>query len=340
MDWPGEKLVVRMWETLAEKGIGGWLRPGQIRREGMAGIELKRAELLALAQAEREAHEIKLGIKNASDFPLKLKFASIERIADADKRVEPTIEAIDVTGLIESSYHRSGHDFARKEINVAKAILHAEEKLIEDTQEATSDSVDDDWLYRWRDYAGDVGSDDMQRLWGRLLAGEVKKPGTYSLRCLEFLRSLDQADAKLIEQISNFAIESMIWKDIDDEGPLPFPRLMELDDLGILSGVIAGGVTRTYLSATKAGGGWIRLMMSHNKCLVIKHDDPEAKLEIEGYVFTSLGRQLLSLGSFNSDVEYLKKVGSKVAAKGFRVTVADYNVEGENVRYFNGESVS
>jgi hypothetical protein len=53
MEWPGERLIIRLWETLAEKGIGSLLKPWQIKREGIAHIEVRRAELLALAQAER-----------------------------------------------------------------------------------------------------------------------------------------------------------------------------------------------------------------------------------------------------------------------------------------------
>lgn len=55
MGWPGEQLVIRLWDTLSEKGVGSLLRPWQMKREGMAQIEIRRAELLALAQAEKDA---------------------------------------------------------------------------------------------------------------------------------------------------------------------------------------------------------------------------------------------------------------------------------------------
>ncbi|MEW6673943.1 MAG: hypothetical protein AB1427_19795 [Thermodesulfobacteriota bacterium] len=55
MEWPGEQLLIKMWETHSEKGIGSLLRPWQIKREGFAHIELRRAELIALAQAEKDA---------------------------------------------------------------------------------------------------------------------------------------------------------------------------------------------------------------------------------------------------------------------------------------------
>ena len=41
MEFPGEKLVIRLWETVTEKGIGSWLRPWQNRREGRAQIDVQ-----------------------------------------------------------------------------------------------------------------------------------------------------------------------------------------------------------------------------------------------------------------------------------------------------------
>ena len=55
MDLPGEKLVIKLWETLAEKGVGSLLSPWQAGRDGRARIEVRRQEILILAQAEKDA---------------------------------------------------------------------------------------------------------------------------------------------------------------------------------------------------------------------------------------------------------------------------------------------
>lgn len=41
MDIPGEKLVIKMWESLIDKGVGGVLQPWQERRVGECRLELK-----------------------------------------------------------------------------------------------------------------------------------------------------------------------------------------------------------------------------------------------------------------------------------------------------------
>ena len=61
MNAPGEQLLIKLWETIADKGIGSLLKPWQKRREGKAEIELKRQELLVLAQTESDANLIRQG---------------------------------------------------------------------------------------------------------------------------------------------------------------------------------------------------------------------------------------------------------------------------------------
>jgi len=52
MEFPGEKLVTQLWETVAEKGIGNIFKPGQILREGRAHSQAQAERIVMLAQAE------------------------------------------------------------------------------------------------------------------------------------------------------------------------------------------------------------------------------------------------------------------------------------------------
>ena len=69
----------------------------------------------------------------------------------------------------------------RSEGNVSKALLGAEAELENDPQTPPDRTVDEDWLFRWRDAASVVSSEELQTLWGRVLAGEIKSPGSFSV---------------------------------------------------------------------------------------------------------------------------------------------------------------
>ncbi len=319
MEIPGEKLSIRLWETLTEKAIGGWLRPFQKRREGLVEIELKRAEILSLAQAARDAEEITSGAKNLSDFKLRLDFSSEKAKCEGQSRIEPTVN---MAALIEQTSSQTSYHTVRKELNLAQAILHAEEKIINDGDECCSDEhVGEDWIYRWRDYASDVHTEDMQRLWGQLLAGEVKAPGSYSLRCMEFLRSLEQSEAKLIERLGGIVVDGLIMLEPSWKEYFSFGEILELDALGILSGVAGGGIHRKVTCSDKS---WLRLIECNKKLLVVTHVDDSVTLELTGYPLTGLGKQMLGLGSFAQNVEYVDQIIQQIVSKGFKVQIGDF----------------
>jgi len=339
MGWPGEQLIIRLWETLSEKGIGSLLKPWQIKREGLAHLEVRRAELLAFAQTEKDAEDIRTGQKRLEDFSPDLTFA-VTALAplQSKRRIEPTI---DLPAVVEAAARQTIEDSVRRQVNVAHAIAHAEETLRDDPQPPPNKKVDDDWLYRWRDYAGDVSAETMQHLWGRILAGELKAPGSFSLRALDFLRNLSQDEAQAIQRLSKLAIEDVIWREekpVLEENGLPFATLLALQDLGVLSGVESLGLERTWKSndSTK----FIVALRSNGKVLLVRHDDPKKELKLQVYLLTAIGRQILRLGSFQPQIDYLRRVGEKMQAQGFSVAMADFvQVSDTALRFFNEKAI-
>ena len=79
--------------------------------------------------------------------------------------------------------------------NIDAAVGHAaavlEDKRVNDQE------IDHDWTARFFNDVQDVSSEEMHVLWGRILAGQIEKPGNTSLRTLGVLRNLDQATARL-----------------------------------------------------------------------------------------------------------------------------------------------
>lgn len=339
MDWPGEQLIIRLWETLSEKGIGSLLKPWQIKREGIAHLEIRRAELLALAQTEKDAEDIRNGKNRLEDFSPDLKFApTVLAPRHAIGRIEPTI---DFTTVVNATTQQALEDLIRHQVNVAHAIAHAEEALEEDKQEPPAEKIDDDWLYRWRDYAGEVSADTMQNLWGQILAGELKAPGSFSLRTLDFLRNLSQEEANAIERLSQFVVEDIIWKgndsSLDAEG-LQFSVLLEMQDLGVLSGVESIGLERTWQSTNT--DNFIKPLRSNSKVLIVSHDDPNKEIKLRIYLLTGLGRQILRLGKFQANTDYLARLGKAILNQGFSVSIGDFvQISNTTIQYYNVKNI-
>lgn len=338
MELPGEKLVIKLWETLAEKGIGSLLSPWQAGREGGVRNAIRRQEILMLAQAENDAADIRAGRKQLRPDGTLLLTSCQTPTAPEDGRIEPILALFNA---VEYGNRAAAEAAARSEINSAKAILFAEDQLAADTQAPSGRDLDEDWLFAWRDLAGKVSTEDLQRLWGSVLAGEVKTPGRYSIRTLEFLKTLSKAEAEMISTLASYVIDGRIARGQDaylaSKG-LKFDNLMVMQELGVVAGVEAIGLMTTYKSIVQTK--FIRALVSHSKALIVEHDDPSKALEFEVYMLTEVGKQVLGLGSFQPDVEYMRLVGQEFVKKGFSVKLADWRQMSETQgQYFNAQVV-
>lgn len=334
MNWPGENLLIKLWESLADKGVGALLKPWQIRREGRANVDLRRYELLALADAEREVEDIRSGRRQLENARFVLSLTE-------NATVEIPKVVIDKVPLLELTNRSVVADALRKEVNVAKAVLHAEDELRDDQSPPPTQNLDDDWLYRWRDYAGSVSSDELQTLWGRILAGELKSPGLYSYRLLDFVRNLSKDEAELIEKLAPFAHTDIVVRDHDailEDAGLTFGMLLQLQGIGILSGVEAFGMSSSFSSNSK--DHYIKVFLCHGRGLLIEHDDVSKKVTLGCDMVTNLGMQVIKLGKFVPNENYLTAVGRRIQKLDFKVSLIDYLDLGNGlVRYSNAQEI-
>jgi hypothetical protein len=302
----GEKLLIKMWETLTEKGIGSLLEPWHKSRISKVELEAKRNEIIILADAERKAEDIRKGIVKL-DNPNELTLSNIDEI---NTHIESTKKIENI----------------KKEINISKAILYAEEELKDDMQEPPQEEIDEDWLYKWKNCASEVSKEELQQIWGKLLAGELKSPGKYSLRTIDFLKNISQNDALLIEKVAQFNISECISKDEDEknimiQNGVSFKNLLYLQELGLLYGVDSLGLAITYNSDIQ--GSFQKVLISNKKALILTHKDDSKKITLKMHGISTLGSEVLSLGSFNSNEEYLISIGKRFAKEGFEVSLAD-----------------
>lgn len=323
--WPGEALVEKLWETIAEKGIGGLLKPWQIVREGRAIVEVRKYEKLLLAQAEADANEIAKGAKFLDKNGTLRVLIKDEEV---EKRIEPTIN---LKSLSESSARLKIASSAKSEINASKAILYAEESLLNDTSEPPTKRIDPDWLDAWREYVGKISNEDIQKMWGQALAGELKSPGCFSMRTLDFLRWISQEDALVISRVASFNIEGRLIKlknhSFNDFG-LRFNDILIMQELGLLQGGETDSIQTTFVSTST--NEYINPMKSNDKVILVTGEDPKKTFGLTVSVFTKLGREVLKLGKFPHNIEYLTAVAQEIASKDYNVEIGDWEQLNEN----------
>ncbi|ELY5216511.1 DUF2806 domain-containing protein [Vibrio cholerae] len=320
----GEKLLGKLWDTVAKEGVGSLVAPWQTRRQGRANVDARRDELLVLAQTEMDIADIKAGRKALTDDRKLISLVQADGETPAVElrggRIEPSFSLKDMQ---KSSSVNIQVRHIQEQINVTKAVLFAEEELENNYTEASDEDIDPDWFIRWRDSVEKISSEDLQRLWAKALAGELVSPGTYSLRTLEFIKNISKVEANEISRLAPYSIGGTVFKvkAIEDVG-LTFNYLLEMEDLGIMSGVKGGGL-QIQLSS-RIPDAYEQALFHDNKILLITHEDVNKIAKFSCYKVTGLGCEVLKLGVFPMIPEYLEQVGAQAKQQGFKVTLADW----------------
>ncbi|QHB72083.1 DUF2806 domain-containing protein [Stenotrophomonas sp. 364] len=351
MDLPGEKLILGLWESLAEKGVGNLLRPWHLKRIAKAEGQAQRDGILFLAQAEQDAARIRRG---EAQFSLDGVLVATNAPAlglgmnrpDADssnlvcqEQVDENAGAVLIQPSVASALRDEAADVIRREINVSHAILRAEDLLRDNADpDAKVAGFDEDWLFRWRELAGQVSKEQVQELWGRVLAGEAVSPGTYSLRTLEFLRSISAADAALIEKVAPFMLDRAhcanhkMGADLVQFRWVSYPDLLELEALGLVVGAELTGHEVSVGSVAK--DTFVAMMRLGGKVIVVKHNDAARRFTLSGFSMTSLGRQVMSLCADAENDEYTEWLCVLIQEFGYNVELGQVTgIESGMVQY-------
>lgn len=129
----------------------------------------------------------------------------------------------------------------RRQTNIESITKKALDSL---PSSVSDDPIDQDWIYQFFEHCQDIGNDQMQSIWARLLAGEVAQPGSFSLRTLRIVKDLQKEDADLFTRFCTF-----VWQ-TPNAGLMPvipnienetikklgfyFSQLLHLDSLGLI----------------------------------------------------------------------------------------------------------
>jgi len=104
----------------------------------------------------------------------------------------------------------------KEQLNLDQIGLNAANDLKqEDFENANEDSVEeisDDWLNEFGNYAKLKSSDDMRLIFGKLLSGEIRKPGTFSIRTVRLISQLDNMAARLFQLLCSQSVSMCFGK--------------------------------------------------------------------------------------------------------------------------------
>ena len=167
------KPLTKLFELISV-GIGKVYEPMHIRR-------------MAKAKAE-EIKVISATITDNVNLPVEYSDGSVN------------INTKDVKDLFIRAQNRFLFQEMQKQQNI-EAVVAGAYNILEQEENVDEEPVDKDWIIRFFNSVEDVSNDDLQKLWSKILAGEVKHPKSFSMRTLNVLRNISREEALLFEKV-------------------------------------------------------------------------------------------------------------------------------------------
>ena len=200
----------------------------------------------------------------------------------------------------------------KRQANIASVVRDAAAELGD--REVPEHEPDPDWTARFFDSAQDVSSEDMRKIWAKILAGEVETPGRTSLRTLSVLRNMSQDDARVFSEVMPFHIDGFIHSKFYAEvsGNLKGLPLINLEELGFF---FSSNVAYS-LELCEAGK---KVMECCSRAIVI-FGMPRQKFIIDGVrIINKIGRELIKFHDVDVNDQYLRRFSGLLASRGCEV---------------------
>jgi len=231
---------------------------------------------------------------------------------------------------------RVSYQQAKIQQNIEAITANAAEEL-SSTTEVPESKPDKDWIARFFNTAETISSDELQRLWGRILAGEIKRPGSFSLRTLDLLKNITQQEAELFVKLSSFVIRAgefyfvpgakTLLGEIKDG--ISIVDIVTLQDAGLLS----PGETVRY-DFNPGGVGTSSVLVYGNIAIIFDREKATPKFGTDAVLLTKTGQDVLSLISTVPNMEFASKLAASIRIDGVRSSWAPITkIENGNIHF-------
>ena len=254
------------------------------------------------------------------------KMANAEAYAAIKQaETETKVEFLKLKGQEEIAKYISARE-SRKINNVKSVVEKATSHFMEE-EKVSNEPVNTDWTNRFFSIVEDISDETLQDIWGRILAGEVKQPNSFSLRTLDLLRNVTKEEAELFVKASKYYVEKNFI--CTEEFALSLHETLLLGETGFIN---SEELTKEWNIEPNSK---LEIIIDRNT-LIILHNDTNKKVWCQPSVkkLSKAGIEILSLVEKTDRNKFYKILTKFFKSNGvsrvFKHEIVEY---GENCSY-------
>lgn len=218
---------------------------------------------------------------------------------------------------------------AKNRLSIAKSAAEHLGTSAVNASEDEAEAPDDDWMNRFMRFAEDASSERLQDLFGRILAGQILRPGAFGFATLRTLSELDQGIANDFteawsQSVGDEVDYSPAWQRGDG-----FSRWKRLAEAGLM----APASSKQFLPPFKAvDGAALWSPMTADGIALLVHFQEGSTSTWDHIGFTRVGRELGTILQKPDYEENIRQAAHRLPRHGLsRIDLLRPNVGSENI---------
>lgn len=236
--------------------------------------------------------------------------AEAERL-NPDTGVHTQVEGLTVSNLDPQSVEyrarvRNECSIIKRQVNLENVLKYAEEEINQKSF-VSPEPVAQDWTNRFIGIVEEVSDEDIQRVWAKILAGEVETPNSYSKRTLEVLANMSRKEAAVFEKVAPYilCLEDDYYlidcTEIDSDFNLP-----KTSDILILQDAMIINSSLISIHAKTQEEEKAFFYTKEYASRLVPCGDGQGGGYVRAYKLTNAGKELLSIIQTDSDLKSMK----------------------------------
>lgn len=205
--------------------------------------------------------------------------------------------------------------------NIMKIADYAYDEL-ENDKSIIKEEIDNDWIKNFLDTGRKIYRDDLQFIFGKILAGEIKNPGKYSKRLFNVLSNLSQEEAGLFNKISNFVLRKgnnsfiIANTEILNNFEITLDQIILLEEAGLINSDSLN----------------MKCNVVEYKDYLVNFNNDNPKLDV--YFLTKCGSELEMIINNKINLDYLVKIKQRYNIKEMNYSIIkSKEVVGDKITY-------
>ena len=292
-----------------------------------SGIGAVAGPMVATWKANKEAEAKRITAQADADAQItkaKADADTLQIIADAQSKARQSLDAPIESGhgtleIREGTItQRIEFQERKRQSNIVSVVRAAAAELGD--KEVPDHEPDSDWTARFFDSVQDVSSEEMQKIWAKILSGEVENLGRTSLRTLDTLKNMTKRDAEMFRDICNFVIGDFVFyeeKYVQSYDALRYDNLLHLQDCGLMN------VGPLMIKECTWHDREQFIFTCRSVVLKITRDKKDSNvLNIPDVLLTTAGRELYRIAECTLQMDYLRPFANFLRSKNCQLSYA------------------